>query len=144
MNKSPNPLPNMFSSQFADKLWTYHTSLVNPEHKKENEQFFTPVAIVDLMSSLYDTANKDLYVDKKVLKELGIPINEHSKMPDVVIYDRDKNWLFLIDAVTSHGTVSPKRVIELEEFLKNCKAGKVYISAIPDDKEFKKHFSNIA
>ena len=50
---------------------------------------------------LGDTANKDLYVDKKVLKELGIPINEHSKMPDVVIYDRGKNWLFLIEAVTS-------------------------------------------
>jgi type II restriction enzyme len=29
-------------------------------------------------------------------------------------------------------------------FLKDCKAGKVYISAFPDFKEFKKHTSDIA
>jgi len=93
---------------------------------------------------LGDTANKDLYVDRKVLEELGIAINEHSKLPDVVLFDRKKNWLYLIEAVTSHGPVSPKRIIELEEFLKNCKAGKIYVSAFPDFSEFKKHSTNIA
>lgn len=93
---------------------------------------------------LGDTANKDLYMDKKVLKDIGIPITEHSKLPDVVLFDRKKNWLFLIEAVTSHGPVSPKRVIELEELLKDCKAGKVYVSAFPDFSEFKKHTTNIA
>lgn len=93
---------------------------------------------------LGDTANKDLYVEKSVLKELGIPITAHSKLPDVVLYDRKNNWLYLIEAVASHGPVSPKRVIELEEMLKDCKAGKVYVSAFPDFKEFKKHSANIA
>lgn len=88
---------------------------------------------------LGDTANKDLYVDKKVLEELGIPINEHSKLPDVVLFDRKKNWLYLIEAVTSHGPVSPKRIIELEDFLKSCKAGKIYVSAFPDFAELKRH-----
>lgn len=93
---------------------------------------------------LGDTANKDLYIDKKKIKELGIPINKHSKLPDVVLYDGTKNWLFLIEAVTSHGPISPKRVIELEELLKECKAGKVFVSAFPDFEEFKKHSKNIA
>lgn len=93
---------------------------------------------------LGDTAKKDLYVDEKMLKELGIPVNQHSKLPDVIIYDHTKNWLFLIEAVTSHGPVSPKRVVELEEFLKNCKAGKIYVTAFPDFAEFKKHSNNIA
>ncbi len=93
---------------------------------------------------LGDTANKDLYVDKDILKEIGIPITEHSKLPDVVLYDRKKNWLYLIEAVTSHGPVSPKRVVELEELLKDCKAGKVYVTAFPDFAEFKKHSTNIA
>jgi type II restriction enzyme len=93
---------------------------------------------------LGDTAKKDLYADKKMLKELGIPINQHSKLPDVIIYDQTKNWLFLIEAVTSHGPVSPKRIIELEEFLKDCKAGKIYVTAFPDFAEFKKHSNNIA
>lgn len=91
-----------------------------------------------------DTANKDLYIDEKLLKELNIPITRHSKLPDVVIYDRARNWLFLIEAVTSHGPVTPKRVIEMEKFLKDCKAGKVYVSAFPDFSEFKKHSSKIA
>lgn len=93
---------------------------------------------------LGDTANKDLYVDKKALKEIGVPITEHSKLPDVVLFDRNKNWLYLIEAVTSHGPVSPKRVIELEELFKSCNAGKIYVSAFPDFTEFKKHFTNIA
>lgn len=93
---------------------------------------------------LGDTAKKDLFVDEKTLKELGIPIDQHSKLPDVVIYDTTRNWLFLIEAVTSHGPVSPKRIVELEEFLKNCKVGKVYVTAFPDMSEFKKHSNNIA
>lgn len=93
---------------------------------------------------LGDTAKKDLYVDEAALKQLGIPIDQHSKLPDVVIFDKKRNWLFLIEAVTSHGPVSPKRVVELEEFLKNCKAGKIYVTAFPDMTEFKKHSANIA
>ncbi|HXR84698.1 MAG TPA: BsuBI/PstI family type II restriction endonuclease [Hanamia sp.] len=93
---------------------------------------------------LGDTARKDLYVDKKTLKEIGIPITQHSKLPDVVLFDKKRNWLFLIEAVTSHGPVSPKRIIELEELLKNCKAGKVYVTAFPDFAEFKKHSTKIA
>jgi type II restriction enzyme len=91
-----------------------------------------------------DTTNKDLYIDTKSLNALEIPISEHNKLPDVVLYDSKRKWLFLIEAVTSHGPVSPKRVAELEEMLKNCKAERVYVSAFPDFKEFKKHSSDIA
>ncbi len=91
-----------------------------------------------------DTANKDLYIVKKVLKELNISINEHSKLPDVILFDRQKNWLFLIEVVTSHGPISPKRLMELEELLKNCKAGMVYVTAFPDFAEFNKNSKNLA
>lgn len=91
-----------------------------------------------------DTANKDLYTDKKGLEKLGIPIDEHGKLPDVVLYDKKRNWLFLIEVVTSHGPVSPKRIIELEEMLQKCDAGKIYVTAFPDFREFKKHTSEIA
>jgi type II restriction enzyme len=91
-----------------------------------------------------DTANKYLYIDSKSLNSLGISIEEHRKLPDVILYDRNRNWLFLIEAVTSHGPVSPKRIIELQEMLKLCDSGKVYVSAFPDFKEFKKHTADIA
>jgi len=91
-----------------------------------------------------DTAKKDLYMNTKELENLGIPIDQHSKLPDVVLYERKRNWLFLIEAVTSHGPVSPKRIMELEKLLKKCKTGKVYVTAFPDFKEFKRHTNDIA
>ena len=63
---------------------------------------------------------------------------------DVVLYDRTRKWLFLIEAVTSHGPVSPKRIVELEAMFAECSAGLVYVSAFPDMSEFKKHALNIA
>jgi hypothetical protein len=77
-------------------------------------------------------------------KEIGIPITKHSKLPDVVLFKRKKNWLYVIEAVTSYGVVSPKRIVELEELLKDCNAGKVFDSAFPGFAEFIKHSTNIA
>ncbi len=62
----------------------------------------------------------------------------------MIIFEPKRNWLFLIEAVTSLGTVSPQRLLELEEFLKDCKVGKIYVSAFTDMAEFKKHSNNIA
>jgi type II restriction enzyme len=108
------------------------------------EQFAPRFANGGTLLYLGDTAKKNLFVDENGLKDLGIPIDKHSKLPDVVIYDNKRKWLFLIEAVTSHGPVSPKRLLELEDFLKNCKVGKVYVTAFPDMTEFKKHSNNIA
>lgn len=108
------------------------------------EKFAPRFANGGVLLYLGDTAKKDLHVNVQELKNLGIPIDQHSKLPDVVIFDTKRNWLFLIEAVTSHGPVSPKRLLELEEFLKDCKVGKVYVTAFPDMTEFKKHSNNIA
>jgi type II restriction enzyme len=108
------------------------------------EEFASQFVKNSVLLYLGDTEQKNLHIDKKKLKSIGIPITEHSKLPDVVIYDESKNWLYLIEAVTSHGPMSPKRIIELEDFLVNCKAGKIYVSAFPDFSEFKKHTKNIA
>ena len=91
-----------------------------------------------------DTAKKDLYVDKESLESINIELGQHSKLPDVVLFDPSRNWLFLIEAVTSHGPMSPKRIIELQELLKNCSFGKVYVTAFPDLTTFKKYSSEIA
>lgn len=91
-----------------------------------------------------DTAKKDLFVDHETLTKIGIPITEHSKLPDIVLFDKLREWLFLIEVVTSHGPVSPKRILEMEEFLKDCPIGKVYVTAFPDKSEFKKHIVDIA
>lgn len=91
-----------------------------------------------------DTARKLLHIDMEALKAINIPITEHDKLPDIVLYERDKKRLFLIEAVTAHGPISPKRQVELEHVLKNCSVQRVYVSAFPDFREFKRHIDNIA
>ncbi len=91
-----------------------------------------------------DAAKKLLYKNEALLRRLHIPITEHGKLPDVVLYDQSKHLLFLIEAVTSHGPLSPKRQVELEKTLVKCKAKKIYISVFPDFREFKRHIDNIA
>lgn len=93
---------------------------------------------------LGDTSKKNLVVDTSEFARLNVPITEHDKLPDLVLYDRKREWLFLIEAVTSHGPVSPKRILELETMLAKCPAGRVFVSAFPDMAEFKRHARHIA
>jgi hypothetical protein len=93
---------------------------------------------------LGDAANKTLHIESQTLEWLGIPVTKHDKLPDVVLYLENRRWLFLIEAVTSHGPVSPKRRFELERVLRNCQLVRLYVSAFPDFREFKRHLTNIA
>jgi type II restriction enzyme len=93
---------------------------------------------------LGDTADKDLYIATEQLIQLGIPVNEHNKLPDIILYLPEKNWLYLIEAVTSHGPMTPKRILELNAMLRDCPAGKVFITAFPTFVEFRQHMRNIA
>jgi hypothetical protein len=93
---------------------------------------------------LGDTADKDLYVATEQLVELGIPVTEHDKLPDIILYLPAKNWLYLIEAVTSHGPMSPKRILELNVMLKDCTVGKVFVTAFATFAEFRRHMKNIA
>ncbi|WP_447989772.1 BsuBI/PstI family type II restriction endonuclease [Achromobacter spanius] len=91
-----------------------------------------------------DTGDKHGFFDKDLLASLGMVLDNHGKLPDVVIYMRDKNWLLLIESVTSHGPVESKRQLELARLFKTCKAGLVYVSAFPDRKTFLKYLGVIA
>lgn len=91
-----------------------------------------------------DTGEKWGYYDQELAGNLLFNVQEHGKMPDVILYVEDKRWLVLIEAVTSHGPVDSKRYIELEELFSNVSANKVYISAFPDKKTFTHYVQDIA
>lgn len=77
-----------------------------------------------------DTDQKWAYFDGALLSSLGVEIADpHGKMPDVIVFDKERHWLFLIEAVTSHGPVNPKRRIELEKLFHASTAGIVYVTA---------------
>ncbi|MCQ2250883.1 MAG: restriction endonuclease [Bacteroidales bacterium] len=91
-----------------------------------------------------DTTEKDLVKNVEKLNELGFEITLHNKMPDVVLYDGQKNWLYFIEAVTSVGPMDSKRIIELTELTKNVKSGKIFVTAFLDFKTYKKFADTLA
>lgn len=91
-----------------------------------------------------NTGEKWGYYDQELAGNLLFNVQEHGKMPDVILYVEGKKWLVLIEAVTSHGPVDSKRYIELEELFSNVNVDKVYISAFPDKKTFMHYVQDIA
>jgi hypothetical protein len=91
-----------------------------------------------------DTAKKHVVCRSEDLARLSIPITEHDKLPDLVLYHAQRRWLFLVEAVTSHGPVSPKRYREMEAILANCLAKRIYVTAFPTKNDFRKHAADIA
>jgi len=76
-----------------------------------------------------DTDEKFTLFDEALLTHLGVDIDTHGKMPDLVVYFEKRTWLVLIEAVTSHGPVNPKRREELKELFRNSSAGLVFVTA---------------
>jgi len=92
-----------------------------------------------------DTGTKWGYFDQELLASLGVNVGQHGKMPDVVIYYREKNWLILAEAVASSGPVDGGRHTELSELFKDSIAGLVYVTAFPDRGEiFRKFLAVVA
>ena len=91
-----------------------------------------------------DTIKKDMIKNIEKLSSLGFEITLHDKMPDVVLYREDKNWIYFIESVTSVGPMDPKRILEIETMTKNITAGRVYVTAFLDFATFKKFSDQLA
>jgi hypothetical protein len=65
-------------------------------------------------------------------------------MPDVLVHCTKQNWLVLIEAVTSHGPVNPKRMTELKALFAGSKAGLVFVTAFLNRKGLLKYLGEIA
>lgn len=93
---------------------------------------------------LGDTTEKDLVKEVDKLGELGFAITLHDKMPDVVLYREDKNWLYFVEAVTSVGPMSPARIMEIQDMTKDVKAGKIFVTAFHDFDTYKRFSKELA
>ena len=91
-----------------------------------------------------DTIEKDLVKNVEKLTELGFEITLHDKMPDVVLYREDKDWLYFVESVTSVGPMDPKRILEITEMTKDVTAGKIFVTAFLDFKTYKRFSEDLA
>jgi hypothetical protein len=91
-----------------------------------------------------DTGDKWGYFDGALLTKLGVSVDTHGKMPDVILYYPEKNWLLLIESVTSHGPVDGKRHNELARLFASSAAGLVYVTAFPDRAAMSRYLGDIS
>ncbi len=112
--------------------------------KKIVEEFcprFTPGGVLVYVG---DTGKKQRHLETRYLTKLGVIFDEHGKMPDVIVHLPDKNWLVLIEAVTSHGPIGVKRQNELKDLFKGVKAGLVFVTAFLTRRAMTKYLCEIA
>ncbi len=91
-----------------------------------------------------DTGEKWGYFDAPLLAGLGVDVDSHGKMPDVVLHFTAKNWLLLVESVTSHGPVDGKRHAELAKLFAGSTAGLVYVTAFPNRAIMSRYLGEIA
>lgn len=91
-----------------------------------------------------DTGEKWGYFDAVLLAKLGVNVDTHGKMPDVVLFDSKRKWLVLVESVTSHGPVDGKRHAELAKLFADSNAGLVYVTAFPTRAIMSRYLGEIA
>lgn len=119
------------------EVFTFSRGKHNQLQKAVLEEFAPRFAPDSECIYVGDTCKRDLLKNEEKLRELGVVITVHDKMPDLVLYAEKKNWLYFIEAVTSVGPMGPKRIKEIEKMTAGVSAGIVYITAFLDFKTFK-------
>lgn len=116
----------------------------NPLIKAIIEEFcpaFSPGGVVLYIG---DTENKFVHLEAQALRDLGVVLAASAKMPDVIVHYAARNWLLLMEAVTSAGPVDGKRRKELKELFAGCKAGLVFVTAFETRRALQSFLSQIA
>jgi type II restriction enzyme len=116
----------------------------NPLIKQMIEDFcgyFTPGGHVLYVG---DADTKWAVFDQDAFAALGVTFDRHGKMPDLVVYMPDKNWIILMEAASSHGPVNATRHGELTSLFAASTAGIVYVSCFPSREEMRGYLPQIA
>jgi hypothetical protein len=116
----------------------------NPLIKAIIEQLCPAFAPGGVVLYIGDTEDKFVHLETHALSALGITLDSAAKMPDVIVHHTAKNWLLLIEAVTSVGPVDGKRRKELKALFAGCKAGLVFVTAFETRRAMQSFLSHIA
>lgn len=103
--------------------------------------YFTPGGTVLYVG---DADRKWAHFEEQALADLGVSVDAHGKMPDLVVHLPDRKWLVLMEAASSHGPVDSKRHGELASLFAGSTAGLVYVSAFPTRAVMRSYLTAIA
>ncbi|MBI5041257.1 MAG: restriction endonuclease [Gammaproteobacteria bacterium] len=116
----------------------------NPLIKAIIEHFCPSFAPGGVVIYIGDTENKFVHLEAAGLAALGVTLDSAAKIPDVIVHYTAKNWLLLIEAVTSAGPVDGKRRKELKDLFVGCKAGLVFVTAFENRRTMQSFVAHIA
>lgn len=91
-----------------------------------------------------DTGDKWVHFDQDALKDLGVDIDPHGKMPDVILYFGERDWLLLVEAAETSNPVDSKRHSDLRSIFSGASCGIVYVTAFLERAVLGKFLSDIA
>jgi len=92
-----------------------------------------------------DAGGKYEYFDEERLRTLGVEVDVHGNMlPDVILHYPAKNWLLLVESVTSHGPIDEKRRDELATLFRRSTADLLYVSAFATRDDLARYAEEIA
>lgn len=91
-----------------------------------------------------DAGKSDPVLDEAKLEDLGVSLDKHGKLPDLVVHMPDRGWLVLMEAASSHGPVDAKRHGELSKLFSDSTADLVFVSCFPDRGVMRAYLSDIA
>lgn len=91
-----------------------------------------------------DTAKKNLFIDMEGLEKINFFELAHENLPDIVAYSAEKNWLFLIEAVTTVNPITELRRSSLMRSAAACTADLIFITAFPDRNTYRTFSKDIA
>jgi site-specific DNA-cytosine methylase len=106
---------------------------------------FVPDAeILYIADSASRKSEEASYVNAEKTHALGLPLTKGDMSVDIIAVSSSKEWVFLIEAVHSSNPLTPARHNRLKSFTKNCKYGRVYVTAFQSRKDFRKYVSEIS
>jgi type II restriction enzyme len=138
-------IPKIPISLSKDKLIELSSGGHNQLQREVIEEFMTRFAQGCEVLYIGDAINRTkLHYEKDKLNALGFFVLAHDELPDIIAYNKQKNWLYLIEVVYSSGPMSEERVLELKKALNNCKADLIFVTAFTSKQDFKKYLFDIA
>ncbi len=91
-----------------------------------------------------DAETRAIILEEKKLNDLNFFKLGDTELPDVIAYSKSKNWLYLIEAVTSSGPMSFSRTEKLIKALSKCTADLIFVTAFPERAIMRKHLADLA
>lgn len=88
-----------------ERAYTFSPGKHNALQKAILEEFAPRFAPGALCLYVGDTTNKNLVENQSLLNRLGIALTGHDKLPDVILYRKDVDWIYFVEAVTSVGSM---------------------------------------